>query len=149
MSSLEWDFATNVSLDDIKKAEQKLGILFPREYVECVIHNHGGIPKKEYYTKPNGRKGVFGQLLLMYKSDNYLDVVSTYKFLLEDELIPPYIIPFANDPAGNFLCFDYSTNLIDPSIILLDHELDYQEDDDAITSISNSFKDLLDSLYFD
>jgi hypothetical protein len=54
-------------------------------------------------------------------------------------------LTIANDPAGNFLCFDYRPSRDnDPTVVFLDHEaLDEEHPEVALTYVCRSFAVLL------
>lgn len=51
------------------------------------------------------------------------------------------LIPFAKDPFGNLLCFDYRYNEKSPKIVFYDCE------ETTITTVCDSFTELLERLY--
>ncbi|MBC1552142.1 SMI1/KNR4 family protein [Listeria booriae] len=120
MGKVEWQFADEaVSLAGIIAIQEYLGIKFPNDYVECVQINNGASLEPELFELETGAEKVFGTLLSFDKdSDEFiLDVFDDYKATL-----PADVIPFAFDPAGNLICFDYNNNGISPTVVYWNHE---------------------------
>ncbi|MCY8426886.1 SMI1/KNR4 family protein [Bacillus vallismortis] len=57
------------------------------------------------------------------------------------------IVPFACDPFGNEICFDYRQNKDNPSGVFWDHEIAYKYSDGALSHICDSFTELVDKFY--
>lgn len=60
--------------------------------------------------------------------------------------LPERVFPFAADPFGNFLCFDYRTKDT-PVVVFWDHETAFQSPNDALEFVCNGFSDLMNLLY--
>ncbi|MDL5142231.1 T7SS effector LXG polymorphic toxin [Bacillus atrophaeus] len=65
----------------------------------------------------------------------------------QDGRILPGIVPFACDPFGNEICFDYRLNKENPSVVFWDHEIAYEDPDKALSHICDSFTELVNKLY--
>lgn len=143
MKRITWLF-TDKSVDEktISEIEKSFGIKFPQDYKECVLQNNGGCPKPDNFDFSDENEGgaVFNNLL-SFTGDFNIEVV--YEF--SKESLPNGIIPFARDPFGNLLCFDYRQDKNKPGIVFFDHE---EQGEDSIELICNTFTELLDKLYF-
>lgn len=96
----------SVETTTISKVEDIFGIEFPRDYVECIIKNNGGYPKPNRFNL-NGNEEVFNNFLSFDEEDSS-NIINAYNDV-KDRLIEK-VIPFAEDPFGNLLCFDYRNN---------------------------------------
>jgi len=136
---MHWDYTRPVSEEVVRRVETRLGVKFPASYVECVKKYNNGVPQAYLYYMGNGRERVFGQLI------DIRDSLDVYETLIEEHNGPEHVIPFAEDPAGNFICFDYRgiSDGEEPSIVFFDHEVE----GGAIQKICDSFSDLLDMLH--
>ncbi len=160
MSNIEWSFCdNNVSKEKITKNADEWGIAFPDDYICCAMENHGGCPDKEELLV-DGIEKVLGNLLSFDEEsdDNILELFSDIR-----NRLPEKIFPFAIDPAGNYICFDYRNDNMKPVIVFWDHEAAYLKSDfpnkkwedgefeelraKSIIRISGSFTEFLDSLY--
>nr|WP_278280901.1 SMI1/KNR4 family protein [Clostridium sp. DSM 8431] len=89
----------------------------------------------------------------------------------EDGVLPKNVVPFAIDPAGNNICFDYKDNSAEPKVVYLDLDEqvsllivdndygidinDYQSEAEAIEFlqrrslqyVADSFEDFMNMLY--
>lgn len=144
----------------IKSVEQLLAVKFPDDYIQCILNNHGGQPEPSRFNFGDKDATSFGELLTFDTAHrNYiLKIFNSIK-----EMLPDGVIPFANDPGGNYICFDYNEKGNNPVIVFLDHELSFTEDDLteeeladkplneyqrlAITYVCNNFTELLSMLY--
>jgi hypothetical protein len=66
------------------------------------------------------------------------------KLVEEMGSLPPRIYPFASDPAGNRIAFDYRNGDANPKIVFEDHEMEGEE---ALKFLANSFTEFLESLH--
>ncbi|GLI82626.1 SMI1/KNR4 family protein [Rossellomorea marisflavi] len=119
MSKIVWQFADQaVSEEYVKKTGSELGYELPEDYIECVALNNGANVEPDLFHVGTVEK-VFGTLL-SYDQDNdeyIVDVFNSYKAAL-----PNGLVPFAFDPAGNLLCFDYKNHESNPVIVYWEHE---------------------------
>ncbi len=92
------------------------------------------------------KEKVFSNLLdfNLNNSNNVLDVHSRIK-----DILPFKVYPFGSEPSGDYLCFDYNTDNLEPNIILWKHEgiVDNGEEVYETEYISNSFEEFLSRLY--
>lgn len=131
-----------IEIDAISKVEDIFRVIFPKDFIEVIIKNDGAYPKPNIF-KVNGREEVFNNLLSFSEGD-YSNIIDTYNDV-SDRLIEK-IIPFAEDPFGNLICFDYRVNN-QPQIIFWYHEKAFNCKDSAISYVCDSFSGLLSMLY--
>lgn len=62
---------------------------------------------------------MFGTLL-SYDPDSSENIVKAYRTYAPT--IPKKIVPFAFDPAGNLICFDYKNDENNPVVVFWEHE---------------------------
>ena len=99
-------------------------IEFEPAYIECLTEFHGAVPRKPYFTTANGTEHAVTRFLnfLPRGSSNPMrqySVAVNWSDL--DDRLGPYLMPFAELFAGDFLCFDYQ-NRGRPSIVVWFHE---------------------------
>ena len=92
-----------VSAEYIIKVGRQIGYIFPSDYVECAVHNNGSAVLP-YNFEVNEITRVFGTLL-SYDKDSSENIVKVYHNYVSS--LPKGLVPFAFDPAGNLICFDY------------------------------------------
>ena len=131
-----------IELEAISKVEDTLGIKFPKDYIEIIIKNDGAYPKPNRF-EANGSEEVFNNLL-SFDEEDCSNIIDTYNDV-KDRLIEK-IIPFAEDPFGNLICFDYRDNN-QPTIIFWEHEKALNNKDLAVSYLCGSFSELLSMLY--
>ncbi|CQR55772.1 SMI1/KNR4 family protein [Paenibacillus riograndensis] len=129
-------------LDDtiITSVENNFGIVFPSDYKKCVEMYNGGYPNPNCFDMDNGEQGILNDLLSFIDSD--LNIMMFYNFAEESSI--DGLVPFARDPFGNLLCFDYRLNKTSPQVIFFDHE---EAGEEAVIPVCSTFTELLDGLY--
>ncbi|GIP45115.1 SMI1/KNR4 family protein [Paenibacillus sp. J45TS6] len=143
MNNVKWILAkSELSRADVLKVEEALGISFPSDYVECVLLRNGGQPVPDTFDFKDRKEAVFNSLidLNVREKRNVLEVHNNLK-----NRLPGNVFPFADDPFGNYLCFDYREGN-NPSIVFWDHE-QLVDGRANVLFVCNSFSDLLDKLY--
>ncbi|MCY6354405.1 SMI1/KNR4 family protein [Clostridium sp. ZS2-4] len=163
MSKLNWKYKDNeVDKEYIKRIGMKLGIEFSQDYIECAMHNHGGNVEPNCFDIGNNQK-VFGGLL-SFNEESLENIVKVYYCI--KEALPSKVIPFACDPSGNYVCFDYSESETKPKVVFWYHEKSITEENldevdeetlrnntleelqrEAIYYVTDSFTELLNKLY--
>jgi len=121
MSKVQWRSPDEpIIREDVKNVEQELNINFPLDYIECVMKNNGAHVSPEVF-EVEGKRKVFGTLLTYDMDDdddeNIIEVFNDYNGTL-----PSALVPFAFDPAGNLICFDYKNHKEDPIVVFWEHE---------------------------
>src|SRR5579871_1529605 len=136
MRALEWQDCKSVSDEAIRAVEARLGVRFPSDYVECVRRCDGGWPKPHHFDYPDPALGPvetsIGRFLSLdsTRKGNLLDVVEW----LSDQL-PAQVVPFADEPGGDFLCFDYRGGGA-PAVVYWMHE---REGEEAVAPLAPTF----------
>ncbi|WP_143318605.1 SMI1/KNR4 family protein [Clostridium sp. HBUAS56017] len=132
----------NIGVEIISKVENTFGVKFPKDYIEIVMKNDGGYPKPNRFNL-NGNGEVFNNLL-SFDEEDCSNMIETYNDV-NDRLLEK-IIPFAEDPFGNLICFDYRNNE-QPTVVFWEHEKAFNNKENAISFICNTFSDLLNMLH--
>ncbi|MBX6314974.1 MAG: SMI1/KNR4 family protein [Isosphaeraceae bacterium] len=147
-NEVQWRWAgPPIDRDVIARVEESWGISFPEDYVACALVNHGGRPKPKCFDFPGHPEAVFSHLL------GYIDATSknenlsiTQMYDAVKDRLPDRIFPFAADPFGNLICFDYrGPKRHSPTVVFWNHEVD--DPKQMITPICKTFTDLLEKLY--
>lgn len=144
MEEIIWEYIEEkINNLDIQKIEQYFNIKLPKAYINCIKENNGGSPIPCIFNIGKEDGYVFNNLININKIVTVYENLSKYLGNL---------IPFADDPAGNLLCFDYRDKKTQkPKIVFWNHELaahpEYQ--DKAIKEICDSFSTLLQILHDD
>ncbi|MGE7856262.1 MULTISPECIES: SMI1/KNR4 family protein [Bacillus] len=144
MNHITWIHVNENTITDkqIKQLEQNLGVKFPNDFIECVQKYDGGYPTPDTFTIPNQDENSLNNLLTVDSNRKY-SILETYNHT--KDRLPNKIYPFARDPFGNLLCFDYRNNPISPTIVFWDHE--EEEIEVATSPVCSTFTELLDSLH--
>jgi len=158
---MRWKFVRKLeNKHSIEVVEKRLGIVFPEEFKSLVLlFNHGTAVPASFDTE-HLRGKSFGEIL-NFNLDSEWNILSEYE-LIKDKL-PLQVFPFAGDPGGNYLCFDYRGIDERPTIVFWDHEQIFEiEDNELIIPdhqneydyyrlefVADNLQELFDKLYGD
>lgn len=141
--NIEWKFADDpIEESVIKGIQKKLGIAFPEDYIQCAIRNHGGSPRPKVYDFSGRKEAVFGSLLSFDEHEPTF-ILDVYDAI--GKRLPDKVIPFADDPFGNYLCFDFRDKESNPTVVFWDHEQPNRKT--SLSKVCNNFTELLNKLY--
>ena len=139
-ASVRWRRGEAITPSDIRSAEQALSVQFPAAYSAIILqHNGGGRPSSHCY---GGR--MFGYLLGIRPGDrpNIDMLMKTWS-----DRLPTNVIPFAVDPGGNALCFDFRGDSKEPMVAYFDHEYwEEQTEEERCELVARSFAAFLGML---
>ncbi len=130
--NLTWKYVKELKdLNAIFDFEKKYGVLFPEDLKEYIIKYNGGRPSKSIFDTTKEKGHVF-KALLSFNRDDRETIFITYDVLQKED---SSLLPFASDPAGNFLCIK------DGKVVLYFHETGELE------AVADSFSAFLETLY--
>lgn len=137
MPKIEWRYIkTSISKEDIVMVENKIGFPLPRDFVKIVMTYNGGRPRPNRFNTKTTTGRVLKAFLSLHSNDQG-SVFSVLEWV--GDRLEENIVPFAEDPAGNYLCFKHSIK--NTKIIFWDHEKDESE------IVCDSITELMGSLY--
>ena len=138
MTNIQWKYVKKI-IDEtsIARFETKHSISLPSEYKESLPLFNGGRPNLSCILTEDKKERVFKAFLSFNETDKE-NIFAAQEWLKSQ--IPSYLIAFANDPAGNYFCFDYSSpdNI---KIVYWEHE------NQNIVKVCDHFSNLLDNFY--
>lgn len=137
---IEWIQSKPIDNETIEHTERYFGIKFPNDYKDCIKEVNGGYPTPDTFNFDGRNEAVL--LCLLSLTSQQGNITEVYD--LNSNVLPAGVYPFARDPFGNLICFDYRGDIESPIIVFFDHELDSNE---AIYYVCNTFTELLESLY--
>jgi hypothetical protein len=97
---------TPASLEYLYNFAKTAGIEIPSDLVNFFCENNGGYPKfNRYLAKDKNSAWILHEFLFVGSVDNKGDFEDTIEdLMLEQGVIPVYLIPFAIDEGGDFYC---------------------------------------------
>lgn len=136
-----------VSEQEIFNLENKLGIYFPKDYIEFLKKNNGGYPDPDGFDFSNGDDGSSIDRFFSIsdsKNESIIEYYSNYK-----NRIPKGYFPIAKDPGDNLIIIDINH---DKSIVYFwDHESEAEDGDipgmGNVHLIASSFTEFIDNLF--
>lgn len=160
--NFKWDIDAKNSETIIKEVQSNFNIKFPAKYIQAVTQHDGAMLKvkdkaglwKTAIIKIKNWHGKYAVIaLLSYDNNSNSENTKIIRFynVFKDSLPEPKIIvPFAIDGGGNLFFFDYRKNINEPSIVFLNHEQAYTEEDFVNEDLEKkTLNELLnDNLYY-
>ena len=119
MSNIKWrSWDEPATKEYVIGVGKKIGVKFPSDYIEVAMNYNGAHVSPELF-QVEGKEKVFGTLLTYDNGDDehLLEVFNDFK-----DTLPQKVVPFAFDPAGNLLCFDYKDDENNPIVVFWEHE---------------------------
>ncbi|AJS61117.1 SMI1/KNR4 family protein [Paenibacillus sp. IHBB 10380] len=157
---VEWELAFGkITKNQVTEVENEFNVKLPQEYVKIVMEFDGATVNPNVFDV-QGIVKVFGGLLSFTYEVEGENIVEVYKEI--KDRVPSKVFPFASDPAGNYICFDYR-NAEQPKIVFWEHEQAVSHEDisdeefkngkleelqeQAIFYVADSFSKFLTKLY--
>lgn len=128
---INWERVAPICDELISKVESLYSIQIPDDLKSILKESNGGVPSKRLFDDGKSKKHEM-KTLLSYNRSDIENVYSAFEVLKE---IDSKLIPFANDPAGNLICYDGS------KVVYWNHETD------EIEPIADSVTEFFDKLY--
>ena len=119
------DSKTPTSDEAIKRIEEQLSISLPAEYRSfLLVHNGGRVSPAVFRFKNESGKhsdSCVDWFLAIYDGEynNFESYFETYK--LDQQRLPPELVPIAHDPGGNLICISVSCSQ-KGGVFFWDHE---------------------------
>lgn len=131
--------------EDLSRIEQKFRMKIPAAVREHYLNYDGGYPESSIFTDKNGNTYNVGWFIPISSGKKW-SVEETLALLREDEAIPDWLIPFADEDGGNLFCF--SVREADcGAIYYYDHEFEYGENpEEHVTYLAESITTFINSL---
>ena len=135
MANLTWKYVSPLKEgSEVDVLELKYCFVLPEDLKECIVKNNAGVPSLAAFDVGENKGMIFGGLLSFNEGD--VDSIYDYIHLFEtDDGKSLKMLPFALDPAGNFLCIENN------KVVLYDHE------QDCTIVVSDTFTSFLSMLY--
>jgi cell wall assembly regulator SMI1 len=126
---------------EIRAAEAVLGVRLPADFVAVASEHQGRTPSPSVFRLEDGTESILNNLLHFEASSPTSSIVRAWDDL--QDILPAGVVPFAADPGGNYLCFDYRESDEQPPVVFWVHD-----DPSAPTQrVAASFTQLLALLY--
>jgi cell wall assembly regulator SMI1 len=109
------NLAQPINGGDLKALEKAIGASLPASFKTHYLKYNGGLPENTYWLEPDtGEDFEVAEFKSISVSgdDNTPSILSTYKSMIQKNVLPPRLLPFANDWGGNFFCLDTETEAV-------------------------------------
>lgn len=143
MIEVKWHRRNKISNEMIIKIENELNITFPADFKKFILEHSGARPIPHTFDFKGRVEAVINNVFHFDLSKEY-NVLEEYGFV-KDRFIND-VYPFARDPFGNLICFDFRKDKENPSVVFWDHEIP-SDDPKNYQFIANSFTEFIDKLY--
>ena len=139
---------------DITKTEEKLSITLPDDFVSHYLQFNGGIPEKSWWDGDEDFEPIevaaFKPFVYNSQTNNALGslIDGCYISMVDREVIPKNLLPFANDWGGNFFCLDLDNySIVYFATDSFDEDLTMQENHTKLQRyLTNSFANFVNGL---
>lgn len=138
MAVEKWLFTEPLLEEEITEIEKIYGVMLPSDYKQCIKENNGGFPEPNIFDCDDGSTEMVFNNLISFTDEN-VNIRMFHEFTSQS------LFPFAQDPFGNLICFDYKESNKSPKVVYLNFE---ENKEFTITSVCDSFTVLLDRLYY-
>ncbi|MEB5961253.1 SMI1/KNR4 family protein [Enterobacter sichuanensis] len=139
---------------DIAKNEEELSIILPDDFISHYLQFNGGTPEKSWWADDEDFEPVevAGFKPFIYNSQTNDDprslIDGCYVSMLDRQVIPKNLFPFANDWGGNFFCLDldnysivyFATDSFDEFLTMQENHIKLQR------YLTNSFSNFVNGL---
>ncbi len=134
----------NVSLKEIKILEMKYSFTMPKLIKKHFLRYNGGCPEKNVFVSENGSRYVLLNFIPI-KYDDY-DLDKVLSLVRDENIMPKWLIPFAEDGAGDFFCYSLKKDELG-AIYHYTHEFNYGESPESyVTYLTSSITEFIESL---
>lgn len=136
---MEWLCAKKIQDSEVfEKLFEIIGYQYPDEFRSFALQFNGATPAEDEFDTIQTE----GRVLNRFLSFNKNDIETIWKFIDQNcswsiEDLDWRYIPFANDPFGNYICFDRTND----HIVFWDHETGEVEE------VADTFTVFINSLY--
>jgi hypothetical protein len=138
-----------IILDDFNKIESNFEITVPKEIQEFYLKFNGGVPSKKYFFIPRYIDNLKIRFFKVFKfeNDQSLTIEESYENGIKKGFLNQNLIPFANDDAGNYFCFDKEGKIYYYTIDAWDDKLTNEENiKENLILLTDSFSEFLNKL---
>jgi hypothetical protein len=138
MHELKWENVKPLlDVNSISLFCERFRVRFPEEFKSLVTHFNGSTPDRKRFNTDRAKERVILHFLSFNENEKNGIFQTTNR--MRNSGYPENLIPFARDPFGNLICFDFTNSGY--SIVFWNHE------DDKLEKISDTFSGFLASLY--
>jgi cell wall assembly regulator SMI1 len=134
-----WQEPHPATPDEIGSLERDWGVQFPEDYKRLIAIHQGMTPEPPVFDVDKGTD-VFNTLLTIHDDEKWQEYSARRVFEALKPHVPTGILPFADTPGGQFVCFDYRKTTAQPAVVLVTVEMD-------IYPIAESFSEFLKKLH--
>lgn len=133
-----------VTISDLGEVERAFGFSFPADFRDHYLTHNGGRPPQYLFKKDDTVFVVSEFFPIKYGRANcsFEDVFRDLK--IEREVLPKHLVPFADDPGGDFYCFSVSDNEVGSIWIYRGEYSD--EPDRAVEFLAPSLNEFLENM---
>jgi len=121
------------SIEELLAFEDQYKVKFPDKYKEIVTANDGASPVPQNFHVADTER-VFNYLVKVS------DLQTMFANICREYSSAKILVPFADDPAGNFICFDFTDDKTSPKVVF------FELDRGQCLKIADNFTAFLNSL---
>jgi hypothetical protein len=131
--------------DDLYKLQMKYNFKFPSFIREHYLLYNGGYPEKSLFVGGDNQEYVVDYFIPI-KNDHGRNLFEVLYLLIDEKIIPNWLIPFADEPGGNLFCFNISEK-DNGAIYYYNHEFEYGDNpENHIVYLAESLPNFINAL---
>jgi hypothetical protein len=136
-----------VTPTELAEVERVFRFSFPTQFRDHYLEHNGGRPQKNLFKKDDTIFVINEFLPIKYGRTNCLfeDVFRDLK--IEKQVLPEYLVPFADDPGGDYYCFSVRDR--DLGSIWIYRGEYYDDPERALTYLESSLTEFIESMVAD
>jgi len=131
--------------DDISKVELKFNFTYPNDIRNHFLQYNGGEPLMYIFVDQDGDEFIVQQFIPIKYGHRTIDALLNN--LRNENILPNWLIPFADDPGGDLFCISLSQETYG-QIFIWEHEV-IDNDENPAYFISESLEQFINSLQED
>ena len=140
-----FDDGGKIDLQIIEEFEAKTGHTFPEDY-KSLLSQHDYLSPEENTFDFKFDEKCHSRDISFFGYDESCDDERIHR-VQQDENSHDNIVVFGGSANGDFVCFDYRSNLNTPTVIVMFHDMYDNASKMITTPVSSTFEDFIDSLY--
>lgn len=96
---------------DLDHLESVIGCKLPASFRAHYLKYNGGMPERAYWVGEDDYEPIEVAVFKPIAHGDYT-LLSSYRLMLQKQVLPARLLPFANDLGGNFFCLDLDTGAV-------------------------------------
>lgn len=134
---------------DLQEIEKKFNFKIPSDIYKHYLLYNGGYPEKCIFVDAAGVRYEVEHFIPIKNSSNKRSLDKVLSLLYDDNILPSWLVPLADEAGGDLYCYSLRENEIG-AIYYWSHEFEYGENAEAqIKYLASNIKQFINSMIED